>query len=55
MQALDAAGVNDLIATREFDQALARNSWRIRSSKLVEGFQKPAMQQIQRHLKEVGH
>ncbi|XP_057525455.1 lysine-specific demethylase JMJ17 isoform X2 [Amaranthus tricolor] len=52
LKALDAAGVSDSIATREFDQALARNSWRIRSSKLVEGFQKPTMQQIQRHLKE---
>ncbi|KAH9620864.1 hypothetical protein KSS87_016795 [Heliosperma pusillum] len=52
LKALDVAGVCDPIARRKFDQALARNSWRIRATKLIEGPQKPVMQQIQRHLKE---
>ncbi|XP_074264811.1 lysine-specific demethylase JMJ17-like [Silene latifolia] len=52
LKALDVAGVCDPIARRKFDQALARNSWRIRATKLIEGPQKPVMQQVQRHLKE---
>lgn len=52
LKALDVAGVCDSLAIHKFDQALARNSWRIRASKLVEGSPKPVMQQVQRHLKE---
>ncbi|KAK9668147.1 hypothetical protein RND81_13G037200 [Saponaria officinalis] len=52
LKALDVAGVCDPIASRKFDQALARNSWRIRASKLIDSPQKPVMQQVQRHLKE---
>ncbi|KAL9242822.1 hypothetical protein vseg_016785 [Gypsophila vaccaria] len=52
LKALDVAGVCDPIASRKFDQALARNSWRIRARKLIDGPQKPVMQQVQRHLKE---
>lgn len=52
LKALDVAGVYDTLVSRKFDLALARNSWRIRASELIEGSQKPALQQIQRHLKE---
>ncbi|XP_021735832.1 lysine-specific demethylase 5D-like [Chenopodium quinoa] len=52
LKALDVAGVCDSLAIQKFDQALARNSWRIRASRLIEGSQKPVMQQLQRHLKE---
>lgn len=52
LKALDVAGVCDSLAIHKFDQALARNSWRIRASRLIEGSQKPGMQQLQRHLKE---
>ncbi|XP_010695167.1 lysine-specific demethylase JMJ17 isoform X2 [Beta vulgaris subsp. vulgaris] len=52
LKALDVAGVCDSLAVHKFDQALARNSWRIRAFKLVENSQKPGMQQVQRHLKE---
>lgn len=52
LKALDVAGVCDSLASHKFDLALARNSWRIRASKLIEGSQKPVLQQLQRHLKE---
>ncbi|KAL8141640.1 hypothetical protein V2J09_014672 [Rumex salicifolius] len=52
LKALDVMGVYDAIATQKFDNALARNSWRVRSIKLLEDSQKPLIQQIQRHLKE---
>ncbi|KAK9276591.1 hypothetical protein L1049_006126 [Liquidambar formosana] len=38
--------------TGNLDRALARNAWRVRINKLVEGSQKPSIQQIQQHLKE---
>ncbi|GMH09395.1 hypothetical protein Nepgr_011236 [Nepenthes gracilis] len=52
LKALDVAGVHDQLANHKFDLALARNSWRVRAHKLLEGTHKPLMLQIQRHLKE---
>ncbi|KAI7994738.1 putative tRNA N6-adenosine threonylcarbamoyltransferase [Camellia lanceoleosa] len=52
IQAVEVAGVCDHQGNCNFELALARNSWRVRASKLLVGLQKPPIQQIQRHLKE---
>ncbi|GAB2296855.1 hypothetical protein Dimus_030956 [Dionaea muscipula] len=52
LKALDVVGVLDPLACRKFDLALARHSWRVRAISLLEGSQRPVIQQIQRHLKE---
>lgn len=53
IQAIEVAGVFDHQGSCNFELALARNSWRVRANKLFGGPQKPLIQQIQRHLKEV--
>lgn len=52
-QAFDIAGVYDHKADSDLALALARNSWRIRVSRLIDGSHKPTIQQIQKCLKEV--
>ncbi|KAL6986236.1 hypothetical protein U1Q18_019604 [Sarracenia purpurea var. burkii] len=52
MKAIEAAGVSDHQGNSNFEQALARHSWRVRANKLFRDPQKPVIQQIQRHLKE---
>lgn len=53
MQAVETSGVHDYHGNCKLELALARNSWRVRACKLLEGSEKPTIQQIQRHLKEV--
>lgn len=52
LKAVEVAGVYDREINSKFELALARNSWKVRARRLLEGSQKPAIQQIQRHLKE---
>lgn len=52
-QAVEMAGVYDRESNSKFELALARNSWRVRASKLLKSSQKPSINQIQRLLKEV--
>ncbi|GAV57946.1 PHD domain-containing protein/ARID domain-containing protein/JmjC domain-containing protein/JmjN domain-containing protein/zf-C5HC2 domain-containing protein/PLU-1 domain-containing protein [Cephalotus follicularis] len=52
LKAVEVAGVHDHQGNCKLELALARNSWRIRGNRLLEGFQKPTIHQIQRHLKE---
>lgn len=52
-QAVEVAGVYDRESNCKFELALARNSWRVRASKLLKGSQKPSIHQIQRLMKEV--
>ncbi|KAM7531266.1 hypothetical protein LguiB_034676 [Lonicera macranthoides] len=52
LKAVEVAGVYDHHCNCKFEQALARNSWRLKTRKLLEGPQKTAIQQIERHLKE---
>lgn len=52
-QAREAAGVFDRQSNSALDFALARNLWRVRVSKLLEGLTKPTIGQIQNYLKEV--
>ncbi|KAL3499347.1 hypothetical protein ACH5RR_038440 [Cinchona calisaya] len=52
LKAVDTAGVYDGQGNSKFELVLARNSWKVRAQKLLNGPQKPTMQQIQRHLKE---
>lgn len=47
------AGVYDHQDKSDLELASARNLWRVRANRLLEGIQKPTMQQIQRHIKEV--
>ncbi|KAK3012543.1 hypothetical protein RJ639_009334 [Escallonia herrerae] len=51
-KAVEVARVNDSQGYRKFELALARHSWRLRAHKLLEGSEKPAIQQIHQHLKE---
>ncbi|KAH9719671.1 transcription factor jumonji (JmjC) domain-containing protein [Citrus sinensis] len=51
-QAREAAGVFDRQSNSALDFALARNLWRVRVSKLLEGLTKPTIGQIQNYLKE---
>ncbi|KAI3713400.1 hypothetical protein L1987_71977 [Smallanthus sonchifolius] len=52
LKAVEVAGVYDRESNCKFDLALARNSWRVRVSKLLKGSQKPSIHQVQRLLKE---
>nr|XP_043640227.1 lysine-specific demethylase 5D isoform X2 [Erigeron canadensis] len=52
LKAIEVAGVYERETNCKFELALARNSWRVRAYKLLDGSQKPSMQQIQRLLKE---
>lgn len=52
-KATEVAGVYDQQGYCNLELALARNSWKIRVIKLLEGIQKPSIQQIQQRLKEV--
>jgi histone demethylase JARID1 len=47
------AGVCDNQDKCDLELASARNSWRVRVKRLLEDAQKPTMQHIQRHMKEV--
>ncbi|KAK3034555.1 hypothetical protein RJ639_033801 [Escallonia herrerae] len=51
-KAVEVALVYDSQGYSKFELALARHSWRLRAHKLLEGSEKPAIQQIQQHLKE---
>lgn len=51
-KAIELAGTCDGKGYRKFELALARNSWKIRTQKLLESAEKPTIQQIQRLLKE---
>ncbi|KAL8200906.1 hypothetical protein R6Q57_012245 [Mikania cordata] len=52
LKAVEVAGVYDRQSNDRFEVALARNSWRVRASKLLKGSQKPTIYQVQRLLKE---
>ncbi|KAL9434409.1 hypothetical protein AB3S75_029115 [Citrus x aurantiifolia] len=52
LKAREAAGVFDRQSNSALDFALARNLWRVRVSKLLEGLTKPTIGQIQNYLKE---
>ncbi|XP_027080412.2 lysine-specific demethylase JMJ17-like [Coffea arabica] len=52
LKALDSAGICDGEGNSKFELVLARNSWKVRAQKLLNGPQKPSLQQVQRHLKE---
>ncbi|KVH95386.1 ARID/BRIGHT DNA-binding domain-containing protein [Cynara cardunculus var. scolymus] len=52
LKAVEVAGVYDRQCNCKFELALARNSWRVRASKLLKASQKPSIHQIQRLLKE---
>ncbi|KAK9094803.1 hypothetical protein Scep_026272 [Stephania cephalantha] len=52
MKALAITGVHDNEAFSILELALTRHSWKVRTKKLLEGSQKPLIQQIQRMLKE---
>jgi histone demethylase JARID1 len=47
------AGLYDHQGNSNLDLAFARYSWRFKVNRLLEGLQKPTIQQIQQHLKEV--
>ena len=47
------AGVCDNQDKCDLELASARNSWRVRVKRLLEDAQKPTMQHVQRHMKEV--
>ncbi|KAK6251304.1 hypothetical protein SCA6_005309 [Theobroma cacao] len=56
LKAIGVAGVYDHQSYCDLERALARYSWRVRVSRLLDalekGLEKPSIQQIQRHLKE---
>ena len=52
-QAIEVAGLYDHQANHSLELALARHSWRFKVNRLLGGLQKPTIQQIQQHLKEV--
>ncbi|XP_015896152.3 lysine-specific demethylase JMJ17 isoform X2 [Ziziphus jujuba] len=52
LKATEVAGVYDHQGFCNFELALARNSWKIRVAALLEGLNKPTIQQIQQQLKE---
>ncbi|KAF6162211.1 hypothetical protein GIB67_008340 [Kingdonia uniflora] len=52
LKAVALAGVYDQNSSSLLENALAKYSWKIRVKKVLEGSQKPLMQQIQRILKE---
>nr|GEX80977.1 lysine-specific demethylase 5D isoform X1 [Tanacetum cinerariifolium] len=52
LKAVEVAGVYERESNGKFELALARNSWRVRASKLLNSSQKPSVNQIQRLLKE---
>ncbi|XP_043709984.1 lysine-specific demethylase 5A isoform X3 [Telopea speciosissima] len=52
VKAVSVAGVYDHHSSCNLELALARNSWKARVMTLLEGSQKPVIQQIQRLLKE---
>ncbi|KAL2544111.1 uncharacterized protein Fot_13344 [Forsythia ovata] len=51
-KAIELAGIYDGQGYRKFELALARNTWKIRTQKLLESAEKPTIQQILRLLKE---
>lgn len=54
-QVREVAGLYDDQSNRVLDLALARNSWRVKVNKLLEGSTKPTIRQIQQYLEEVSH
>ncbi|XP_055961578.1 lysine-specific demethylase JMJ17 isoform X3 [Mercurialis annua] len=52
LKAMQSAGVYDHQGHYDLQLALARNSWRMKAKRLLDGVQKPAMQQIRGHMKE---
>ncbi|GJT51304.1 lysine-specific demethylase 5D [Tanacetum coccineum] len=52
LKAVEVVGVYERESNGKFELALARNSWRVRASKLLNSSQKPSINQIQRLLKE---
>ncbi|XP_012086902.1 lysine-specific demethylase 5B isoform X2 [Jatropha curcas] len=52
LKAAHMAGVYEKEVNYGLEMALARNSWRVKAKRLLDGAQKPAMQQIQQHTKE---
>lgn len=52
LKAVEVAGLNDDHGNRNFELALARNSWRVRVHKTLESSQKPLIQQIESFLEE---
>ncbi|XP_044485625.1 lysine-specific demethylase 5A isoform X2 [Mangifera indica] len=48
----EVAGLYDDQSNRVLDLALARNSWRVKVNKLLEGSTKPTIRQIQQYLEE---
>ncbi|KAE8055327.1 hypothetical protein FH972_012174 [Carpinus fangiana] len=52
VKAIEVAGLYDHQGNCNLDLAFARYSWRFKVNRLLEGLQKPTIQQIQQHLKE---
>ncbi|KAJ9173612.1 hypothetical protein P3X46_016729 [Hevea brasiliensis] len=52
LKVMRVAGVHDHQGNYGLEQALARNSWRVKSKRLLESIQKPTMQQIEQLMKE---
>ena len=53
LKATEVAGVCDNQVDRKLELALASNSWKLKVNRLLESLNRPTMQQIQQHLKEV--
>lgn len=53
LQAMTVARICDDEGNRKFEIALARNMWKLRAEMLLGSGEKPTLQQIQHHLKEV--
>ncbi|XP_048230426.1 lysine-specific demethylase 5B isoform X3 [Ricinus communis] len=52
LKAVQVAGTYDRQGNFDLELALAKNSWRVKAKRLIDGVQKPTMQQIQGHMKE---
>ncbi|XP_059443642.1 lysine-specific demethylase JMJ17 isoform X3 [Corylus avellana] len=52
IKAIEVAGLYDHQGNCNLDLAFARYSWRFKVNRLLEGLQKPTIQQVQQHLKE---
>lgn len=53
MQAIELGGFYDDEGYCNLTLAISRYSWKVKVHRLLEGSQKPTIQQIQQHLKEV--
>ncbi|XP_031125306.1 lysine-specific demethylase lid isoform X2 [Ipomoea triloba] len=52
LKAVDVTGFHECESNCKLELALSRNSWRVGAQKLMDGPQKPTIQQLRQHLKE---